>query len=246
MPKQVNLPVILLAIFFLSLAFFEVLWNNFFWNCFRVMIFVIVAVKSCITVFHWNTFGITSFSRCRLVLRNSSYLFLFLMRNWNKNCENKKTTRTTGPRKVKIRELKQPRRRRQQKPRKFAYLTMKNSISARFARAFVVFWHFEDVLVLSTTWNDLFCSCEDDTSIWRQMFNFVFLCPKRWFQFNSRIVRTHFSSIMTLSNWKMIAEPRSYIFRWRSRFPRRRVCLSSLILRTPQRRDRRVWVFALI
>ena len=111
---------------------------------------------------------------------------------------------------------------------------MKNSIFARFARAFFIFWHFADVLVLSTTWNDLFCSCVDDVSIWWQMFNFVFLCPKRWFQFNSRIVRTHFSSIMSLNNWKMIAETRNYIFRWRSRFRRRRVCLSSLILRLEQ------------
>ena len=31
-------------------------------------------------------------------------------------------------------------------PHKFAYLTMKNSIFARFARAFFIFWHFEDVL----------------------------------------------------------------------------------------------------
>ena len=38
-----------------------------------------------------------------------------------------------------IRELKQPRRRRQQKPHKFAYLTMKNSIFARFARAYFIF-----------------------------------------------------------------------------------------------------------
>ena len=125
------------------------------------------------------------------------------------------------------RELKQPRR-RQQKTLKFAYLTMKNSIFARFARAFLTFWHFVDVLVLSPTWNDLFCSCVDDVSIWWQMFNFVFLCPKRWFQFNSRIVRTHFST-KWLNNWKMIAERRSHIFRWRSRFRRRRVCLSSLI-----------------
>ena len=95
----------------------------------------------------------------------------------------------------------------------------KNSIFARFARAFFICWHFEDVLVLSTTWNDLFCSCVDDVSIWWQMFNFVVLCPKRWLQFNSR---------MTLNNWKMIAETRSYIFRWRSRFRRRHVCLSSL------------------
>ena len=98
------------------------------------------------------------------------------------------------------RELKQPRRRRQQKPHKFAYLKMKNSIFARFGRAFFIFWHFEDVLVLSTTWNDLFFSCVDDVSIWRQMFNFVSLCPKRLFQFNSRTVKTHFSSITTLNN----------------------------------------------
>ena len=128
-----------------------------------------------------------------------------------------------------IRELKQPRRRRQQKPHKFAYLTIKNSIFARFARAFFIFWHFEDVLVLSTTWNDLFCRCVDDMSIWWQMLIFVFLCPKRWFQFNSRVVRTQFSNIMTLNNWKMIAETRSCIFRWRSRFRRRRGCLSSLL-----------------
>ena len=61
------------------------------------------------------------------------------------------------------------------------------------------------------------------------MFNFVFLCPKRWFRFNSRIDRTHFSSIMTLNNWKMIAATRSYIFKWHSCFRQRRVCLSSLV-----------------
>ena len=41
---------------------------------------------------------------------------------------------------------------------------------------------------------------------WWQMFNFVFLCLKRWFQFISRIVRTHFSSIMSLNIRKMIAK----------------------------------------
>ena len=73
----------------------------------------------------------------------------------------------------------------------------KNNTFARFARAFFIFWHFADVLVLSTTWNDLFCSCVDDVSIWWQMFNFVFLSLKRWFQLNSRIVRTYFASVMT-------------------------------------------------
>ena len=53
---------------------------------------------------------------------------------------------------------------------------------------FFIFWHFTGVLLLSTTWNDLFCSCLDDVSIWWQMFNFVFLPLKRWFQFNSTIV----------------------------------------------------------
>ena len=60
-----------------------------------------------------------------------------------------------------------------------------------------------------------------------QMLSFAFWCPKRWFQFNSRIVRTHFSSVMTLNNWKMIAETRNYILRWRSCFCQRRVCLST-------------------
>ena len=68
----------------------------------------------------------------------------------------------------------------------------------------------EDVLVFSSTWNELFWSCVDDVSTWWQMLIFLFLCPKRWFQFNSRVVKTHFSSIMTLSHWKMIAEARRY------------------------------------
>ena len=50
-----------------------------------------------------------------------------------------------------IRELNQPRRRRQQERHKFAYLTMKNSTFARFARAFFIFGHLADVLDLSTT-----------------------------------------------------------------------------------------------
>ena len=82
---------------------------------------------------------------------------------------------------------------------------------------FSFFGRFVDVLVLSTKWNDLFCSCVDDVSIWWQMFNFVFLSLKRWFQFDSRTFRTHFASVMTLNNWETIAEIRSYIFRRRSR-----------------------------
>ena len=128
-----------------------------------------------------------------------------------------------------IRELTQRRRQRQRKRHKFAYLTMKNNSFARFACAFFIFWRFADVLVLSMTWNDLFCSCVDDVTIWWQIFNFVFLSLKRWFQFNSRIVRTDFASIKTWNNWEMITKTRSNIFRWRSCSRRRRLCVSSLM-----------------
>ena len=50
----------------------------------------------------------------------------------------------------------------QQERDKFACFTMKNRSSARFARAFVIFGHFEHVLVLSMTSNDLFCSCVEE------------------------------------------------------------------------------------
>ena len=80
---------------------------------------------------------------------------------------------------------------------------------------FSFFGHFGEIVVLSMTWNDLFCSCVDDVSIWWQMFNFVFLSLKRRFQFSSRRVRLYFASVMTLNKWKRIAETRSYIFRWR-------------------------------
>ena len=106
---------------------------------------------------------------------------------------------------------------------------MKNSTFARFARAFFIFGHLADVLDPSTTWNDLFCSCPDDVSMWWQMFNFVSLPLKRWFQFNSRIVWTHFASVMTLNNSEMIAEMRSYIFIWRSCCRRPLLCLNSLM-----------------
>ena len=72
-------------------------------------------------------------------------------------------------------------------------------------------------------------------SIWWQMFNFVLLSQRRWFQLNSRIVITHFASVMTLNNGEIIAETRSYIFRWRFRSHRRRLCLSSLLSLKPSK-----------
>ena len=120
--------------------------------------------------------------------------------------------------------LKQPRRRRQQKLHKFAYLTMKSNSFARFARAFFIFLHFVDVLVLFR--REMTCFA---VNVWTTWAYDVLLSQKRWFQFNSRIVRTHFASVMPLNNCEIIAETRSYIFRWRSRCGRHRLCLSSLM-----------------
>ena len=83
-----------------------------------------------------------------------------------------------------------------------------------------------NILDLSTTWNDLFYICVDDVSIWWKMFwIFAYLSLLCWFQFNSRIIKH-----ITLNNWEMIAETRSYSFRWRSRCRRSRLCLRSLSL----------------
>ena len=67
---------------------------------------------------------------------------------------------------------------------------MKNNCIARSARAYFIFWHFADVLVLSTTSYDLFSSCVDDGTIWLQTLNFDFLSLKCWFQFNSGIAES--------------------------------------------------------
>ena len=93
----------------------------------------------------------------------------------------------------KLRELTQPRRRRQQERHKFAYLIVKNNSFARFARAVFIFdisQKFSFFLrremtcfaVVWTTWP------YDDISL------------RRWFQFNSRIVGTHFARVFTLNN----------------------------------------------
>ena len=91
------------------------------------------------------------------------------------------------------RELKQPQQR--QEHHKFAYLTMKNGSFACFARAFFIFVHLADVLVLSTTWNDLFCSCVDNVSTWRQMFSFFIFISRSFIliQCLIRMVGKYFS-----------------------------------------------------
>jgi len=104
---------------------------------------------------------------------------------------------------------------------------MKNNAFVHFAGAFLMFRHFA-VLFLSITWIDLLWSCGRREHMMKNV-QFFLLSEKRWFQFNSRIVRTHFASVMTLNDWEMIAETWSHIT-WRSRRRRRlRVCLSSLV-----------------
>ena len=65
-------------------------------------------------------------------------LSYFTLYNRAQNSKRRKTTKTgTLRRNVYNRELKQPQRQRQQDRLKFAYLTMKNSSFAPFARAFL-------------------------------------------------------------------------------------------------------------
>ena len=53
-----------------------------------------------------------------------------------------------------------------------------------------------------------------------------------WKEKRKWIVKTHFASVMNLNSFEMIAETRSYIFRWRFRCRRRRICLNSRIFTT--------------
>lgn len=54
----------------------------------------------------------------------------------------------------------------------FAYLTMKTSSFARFARAFSIFVHFALVRVSSTSWNDLFYNSVEVVSTWTKNVQF--------------------------------------------------------------------------
>ena len=56
----------------------------------------------------------------------------------------------------------------------------------------------------------------------------ILSCPKRWFQFNSWIVKAHFSGIMTLNNSKMIARNARWHFQMTLSLP-----LTSCLLKLP-------------
>ena len=107
---------------------------------------------------------------------------------------------------------------------------MKNSIFARFARAFFLSSDILKTFSFFLRREIRFCGRRQHIGWDNKCSIFSSYVPSTGSKLiNSRTVRTHFSIVMTLNNWKMIAERRSYIFRWRSRFRRRRVCLSSLL-----------------
>lgn len=72
------------------------------------------------------------------------------------------------------RELNQPRRRRDQKHHRFAYLTMKNDRFARLARS--LFNCTFSIRSRSMTWNDPLCSCVNHVVARRPIFMFSINC----------------------------------------------------------------------
>jgi len=109
---------------------------------------------------------------------------------------------------------------------KFAYLTTRDDSFARFICAFFIFGPFADVLVISTTWNDLFCSCVHAGSIWWQLWST-----------GSNIIPWYLENVFH-AKWHRIIEKllkkRNYIFRWRSCCRQCCPCLSSLLLANVQ------------
>lgn len=81
-------------------------------------------------------------------------------------------------------------------------VTMKNNSFAWFTRAFFIFKHFADVLVVSTTWNGLFCSCVEDVRMWWQLLNFASLFLKRWgFSKDPATYRARKAILETMIRW---------------------------------------------
>ena len=83
--------------------------------------------------------------------------------------------------------------------------------------------------MLSTTWNDLFCSYMEVLSTW------LFFSDLQLILINSRIVRRHFAS-MTWNYGEIMAETRGYIFRWRC------LSLTSYLLKLPNIQLFLIWL----
>ena len=101
-----------------------------------------------------------------------------------------------------------------------------------FARSVHVYFSFLDISHTFSSFprREMICFAVVWTT-WVYDDNVQFYLPtsKALVPINSSILRTHFASVMTLNNWETIAETRSYIFRWRFRCRRRRLCMSCLI-----------------
>ena len=116
------------------------------------------------------------------------------------------------------RELKQPRRRRQQKQNLHIW-----QWKTVFLHALHVHFSSFDILMTFSFF------------LRREMTCFAVVWTTGAYNDKCSILSSYVPSArsilipMTLNNWKMIAETRSYIFRCRSCFRRRRVCLSSQI-----------------
>ena len=70
--------------------------------------------------------------------------------------------------------------------------------------------HFSSFDILKTfsffLWREMTCFAAVWTTWAHDDKCSILSCPKRWVQFNSRMIKAHFSGIMTFNDWKMIAE----------------------------------------
>ena len=74
-------------------------------------------------------------------------------------------------------------------------------------------------------WHDMTCFAVVNVNIWWQVFNFVLLPLKRWFQFNRK---THFVNALALTTEKWL-QKREVTFEMTFGYRWRRVCFNSLL-----------------
>ena len=117
-----------------------------------------------------------------------------------------------------ITELKQPRRRCQER-HKFGYLTKRNNSVPRFACAFSLHVHVRYRPFHGVKW-PVFPLCRRREHL-KTILQFC-LISETLIQIiiNPRMLKTHFASVITVNNWEIIAETWSFICRWRCRCPR--------------------------
>ena len=102
---------------------------------------------------------------------------------------------------------------------KFPYLTIKKK--QQFRTLCTCIFHFCTLVHFPR--GGMTCSAVMWTTEAHDGTFFFLLSPNCWYQLNFRILRMHFAS-MTSNNWEIIEKTPSYIFGWRSRCRRRRLC----------------------